>query len=492
MKRKYFADGGATSGTSGTSGTSDYSNLVTQAYGTLGRAGVGSDPNQIDPEGYNYWLGQLESGAIAPSDFSSVFNTAASGVLQNPIPASEPVADYVTDYVVRNAYENIGRTGIGTDPNQIDQQGYDYWTNQLRTGALDTGNFNEAFTNSVNEVLNNPTVQNRDVVQYINGFKGVQGLPMSRPSTPGVMPNPGGSYTFTPSPYVPVRYTPGYNDYGQGIASLFGRGYSQYFQPPGLTGNYFFGSTGTAPTYVPPAGQGTQLSSITQIPGLTPAQQQQFNTLSPEQQAQYLQTVALYNAPGNVQSDAALISQYMAENNLSVNDMALLVGTTPQVIQSYLGQQGLTDPQLSRYTTLNPTQQSQYAALSSAYNAPGDTSSDAAQMLQIMQQNNLSPADAASITGIPIDAVNAYLAQATGTNTMTTSPERVDYSQYAETPAAGTTPESLGYTTNAQDIADAYLQAAAAGVSGDQFLQYARDVGYTDAQLQAAYDLLQK
>ena len=74
----------------------------------------------------------------------------------------------------------------------------------------------------------------------------------------------------------------------------------------------------------------------------------------------------------------------------------------------------------------------------------------------------------------------------------TNTPQRVDYSQYAETPATGSTPESMGYSTAAQDIADAYLQAASAGVSGDQFLQYARDAGYTDAQLQAAYELLPK
>jgi len=330
--------------------------------------------------------------------------------------------------------------------------------------------------------------------------------------TPYNRPTPGTIYSAPPTAYQPVRYTPQYDQYGQGIASLFGRGYSQYFQPPGLTGTYFFGSPGTAPTYVAPdgtnLGPGTQLTPGTQpppitqrpptqtIPGLTPAQQEQYNTLSEQDRARYLQALGLYNAPGNVQSDAALMRQYMQENNLNASDMAQLVGTTTDVITSYLGQANLTDAQLGRYTNLNTQQQRQYADLAAAYNAPGDTASDAAQMLGIMQQSNLSAADVAALTGIPINAVNDYLALATPTveasMETTNTPQRVDYSQYAETPATGSTPESMGYSTAAQDIADAYLQAASAGVSGDQFLQYARDAGYTDAQLQAAYELLPK
>lgn len=47
-------------------------------------------------------------------------------------------------------------------------------------------------------------------------------------------PIAGGIYSAPPTAYQPVRYTPGYNDYGQGIAPLFGRGYSRYFQPPSM------------------------------------------------------------------------------------------------------------------------------------------------------------------------------------------------------------------------------------------------------------------
>ena len=60
----------------------------------------------------------------------------------------------------------------------------------------------------------------------------------------------------------------------------------------------------------------------------------------------------------------------------------------------------------------------------------------------------------------------------------------------------GVTPEQLSTAVNAyndsfaQDLADAYLEAAATGVSGEEFIQTARAAGYTDAELQAAYDKL--
>ena len=233
--------------------------------------------------------------------------------------------------------------------------------------------------------------------------------------TPYNTPTAGGIYSAAPTAYQPVRYTPGYNDYGQGIASLFGRGYSQYFQPPGLTGNYFFGSPGGASTYVPPAGQGTQLPPGAQqqtIPGLTAEEQAQYNTLSPEQQAQYLQIMSLYKAPGNVQSDADLIAKYMAENNLSINEAAALTGYTPQEVKSYLGQAGLTDEQVARYQQLNATQQGTYADIMNLYNAPSNVQSDADSIAKYIAEKNLSINEAAALTGYTPQEVKSYLGQA--------------------------------------------------------------------------------
>lgn len=50
--------------------------------------------------------------------------------------------------------------------------------------------------------------------------RGVAAVKKAFPA-PSTTAAPGGIYQFTPSPYVPSRYTPQYSTYGQGIASLF-------------------------------------------------------------------------------------------------------------------------------------------------------------------------------------------------------------------------------------------------------------------------------
>ena len=51
--------------------------LVNRAYGNIGRASVGANLNQIDQGGQNYWMNQLNSGAISPQDFAGIFSNAA-------------------------------------------------------------------------------------------------------------------------------------------------------------------------------------------------------------------------------------------------------------------------------------------------------------------------------------------------------------------------------------------------------------------------------
>jgi hypothetical protein len=71
---------------------------------------------------------------------------------------SEPVVRMAAggtppDYgaIVNKAYENIGRSGIGTDVKNIDQGGYDFWTNALKTGAVTADDFNKQFGSAVNK-----------------------------------------------------------------------------------------------------------------------------------------------------------------------------------------------------------------------------------------------------------------------------------------------------------------------------------------------------
>lgn len=52
------------------------------------------------------------------------------------------------DQTVRNAYAMVGRSGIGSDVSQIDQEGYDFWTKSLATGAVSMTDFTQQFLQS--------------------------------------------------------------------------------------------------------------------------------------------------------------------------------------------------------------------------------------------------------------------------------------------------------------------------------------------------------
>lgn len=56
----------------------NYSDIVNRAYGSIGRSGIGTGANQIDQAGYDYWLNQLQSGAMSPDQFQRSFTNAAA------------------------------------------------------------------------------------------------------------------------------------------------------------------------------------------------------------------------------------------------------------------------------------------------------------------------------------------------------------------------------------------------------------------------------
>jgi hypothetical protein len=73
-----------------------YTDLVTNAYGGIGRTGIGSAVSNIDQGGLDYWKGQLASGAITPDQFNSVFsNTVNQYRSANP---NDAYTQYVTNY----------------------------------------------------------------------------------------------------------------------------------------------------------------------------------------------------------------------------------------------------------------------------------------------------------------------------------------------------------------------------------------------------------
>ena len=71
--------------------------------------------------------------------------------------------------LVLDAYANIGRTGIGSRPNQADQAGVDFWTNALINGTLTPENFGASFNRSVSQyVAENPT---NAITQNVNAYR---------------------------------------------------------------------------------------------------------------------------------------------------------------------------------------------------------------------------------------------------------------------------------------------------------------------------------
>jgi len=70
--------------------------------------------------------------------------------------------------LVLDAYAGIGRTGIGSRPNQADQAGIDFWTNALTSGTLTPENFGASFNQAVTRyIAQNPTdLVSQNVQQY--------------------------------------------------------------------------------------------------------------------------------------------------------------------------------------------------------------------------------------------------------------------------------------------------------------------------------------
>lgn len=81
--------------------TTDYTNpnfssMINDAYGSLGRVGIGTDTSNIDQPGYDYWMNQLRAGAdggIAPRDFKNRFKIATNDYIRQ-----KPDDDY-TKYI---------------------------------------------------------------------------------------------------------------------------------------------------------------------------------------------------------------------------------------------------------------------------------------------------------------------------------------------------------------------------------------------------------
>jgi len=146
----------------------DYDQLVKDAYAGIGRTGVGSATNQIDPEGLAYWVNQAQTNNWSPQQFSNIFgNSVAQYMGEKP---QDRYSQGVADYLVDAAYGDIGRTGVGATPQNVDQGGRDYWRNELLSGTITPSQFQNEFDNAVTQYIKaNPA---DPVSRYVQSYLG--------------------------------------------------------------------------------------------------------------------------------------------------------------------------------------------------------------------------------------------------------------------------------------------------------------------------------
>lgn len=109
---------------------------------------------------YQTYLGMPSAGAAV----NNAANTTQS--------VAQTTAPVTPDYgkLVQDQYAAIGRTGIGTAANQIDQQGYDNWVNALKSGTVKPEDLARTFQSSVADYLTqNPADQySKYSTDYLN------------------------------------------------------------------------------------------------------------------------------------------------------------------------------------------------------------------------------------------------------------------------------------------------------------------------------------
>ena len=172
--------------------SSNFNQMILDAYGSIGRTGFGTNPNQIDQAGYDYFLNELNSGRVSPSDFNRVFNSAVSQYVQTR--PTDPVTQAVTQY---RPFANPGL--VQTQP--------------VSTGA--------------------PAVPGYQAPSLETNLAQYAGIPIGAQYNPGV--TAGGA-----SPYSQIMaQTPGFvNPYANVVAGLPMGGYNPNIYDPNLLSNF--------------------------------------------------------------------------------------------------------------------------------------------------------------------------------------------------------------------------------------------------------------
>lgn len=116
------------------------------------------------------------------------------------------------DDLIQAAYATIGRTGMGEGAGQIDPSGYNYWQQQLQSGAINPQDFGATFNQAVQGALAaQPTsAVSQQVQDYMSGTG--QAPVISTGGGKARLPEPIDQYgtsPYFPDPYAPVVSKPG-------------------------------------------------------------------------------------------------------------------------------------------------------------------------------------------------------------------------------------------------------------------------------------------
>lgn len=110
----------------------DYEQMVRDAYGSIGRTGIGTEASNIDQEGFNNWVNALQSGAVNPADLTKTFQSSVADYLvANP---EDQYSTYVADYLSQSkpaavsGIVDLYREVLGRDP---DPSGLGNWYQQF-------------------------------------------------------------------------------------------------------------------------------------------------------------------------------------------------------------------------------------------------------------------------------------------------------------------------------------------------------------------------
>jgi hypothetical protein len=117
----------------------------------------------------------------------------------NPLSVSQYGTPITPRSMVDSAYAGVGRYGSGSEMNQVDQGGRQYWENQLASGSLTPQNFFNTFNNVINQARQDQS--NPAYSQFLQNQTGYSGADF------------GGGYAQQPLPQMQTPFNPYTNQY---------------------------------------------------------------------------------------------------------------------------------------------------------------------------------------------------------------------------------------------------------------------------------------